>query len=145
MASEALNFLTRTVSGETLPHVRGQIAALALARYTGQHLLARDPSLDTETRLTITLNNAENEQRVNTYQQLLVSLRLPISPINVSFLRMAAAALATHLIKGEYGHARMLEAEILDAEGDMADIWTMNALRRASASASHTTSTAVAA
>lgn len=145
MASEALNFLTRTVSGDTLPHVRSQIAALALARYTGQHLLARDHSLDLDTRFTIILNNAENEQRVNRYQELLGSLKLPISPINVPFLRMAAAALATHLIKGEYGHARKLESEILEAEGDLADIWTMKALRGAPAVQGRTSATAVAA
>lgn len=145
MASEALNFLTRSMGGDPRALVRSQIASLALARFTGEQLLARARDLDLETQFFIIANNDESEQRVTRYQQLLGSFGLPALTVNTDFLRTAAGTLATHIIKGEYGHARMLERDILEAEEEYAQVRNITALRKARAAAGQASPVAAAA
>jgi hypothetical protein len=133
--SEALNYLTRCMQGVPRARVRNSMASVALARYTGQHLLSLSSRLDPHTRFSIILQNDENEQRLDCYQQQSSSRGLAGLPINLDFLRLSSFSLAVHLLNGEYALARSLEEDILLTEEELSHISSLSAFRSAASDA----------
>lgn len=97
---------------------RSRIAALALARATSLALLARSADIAPTRRRMILETARRSEVYIEAFNALAVQFKLSTLPIDTQLLNVASAAIATRLMRGEFGEARELERRALADEAE---------------------------
>jgi hypothetical protein len=100
-------------------YIRDEIAQLALILHTNVHVITRSAAVDPEAREDVISCARAAQQQIATYQSLARSLGLTNLVVNTKFLQAAACQVATHLLRGEYEQAQLLQSEVLAVESEL--------------------------
>lgn len=100
-------------------YIRDEIAHLALILHTNIHIITRSAAVDPDAREDVINCARAAQQQLATYQSLARSLGLTNLVINTKFLQAAACQVATHLLRGEYEQAQLLQGEVLAVESEL--------------------------
>ena len=100
-------------------YIRDEIAQLALILHTNIHIITRSAAVAPDAREDVINCARAAQQQIATYQSLARGLGLTNLVINTKFLQAAACQVATHLLRGEYEQAQLLQDEVLAVESEL--------------------------
>lgn len=100
-------------------YIRDEIAQLAVILHTNVHIITRSAAVAPDIREDVINRARAAQQQIVTYQSLARGLGLKNLVINTKFLQAAACQVATHLLRGEYEQAQLLQSEVLAVESEL--------------------------
>lgn len=104
---------------QTSSYIRDEIAHLALILHTNIQIITRSAAVAPDAREDVINCARAAQQQIATYQSLARSLGLMNLVVNTKFLQAAACQVATHLLRGEYEQAQLLQGEVLAVESEL--------------------------